>query len=195
LFLHCLLKANYIDKPYRGIIIKRGTFVTSFEVLSAEIGLSIQQLRTASKKLESTGEINRRSTTQGTILSVCNYDVYQEEEPSVLVESNGQSTFDQPKTNGQSTTTKNYKKLKKEKNQRIEPPKLSDVKLYFKESGKISEQDLIIESENFLNFYSDLNWKNKAGKHITEWRRQASSWANNYIKFNRKKNDKWGDPF
>jgi hypothetical protein len=40
-FIHCLLKANYKDKNWKGIQIKRGQFVTSTSKLSTELGLSI----------------------------------------------------------------------------------------------------------------------------------------------------------
>ncbi len=55
LFLHCLLMANHADVKFRGVMIKRGSFQTSFQMLSAETGLSIQNIRTALNKLEVTG--------------------------------------------------------------------------------------------------------------------------------------------
>ena len=77
LFLHLLLKANYEDKKWHGIVIKRGQLVTSFANLSAETGLSLQVVRSCLDKLQSTGEVNKQSTSQYTIITVCKYDKYQ----------------------------------------------------------------------------------------------------------------------
>ena len=39
-FLHCLLQANYKDKKWKGIMIRRGQFVTSYTHLAEETGES-----------------------------------------------------------------------------------------------------------------------------------------------------------
>lgn len=62
LFLHLLLNANYEEKKWRGLIIKRGQLVTSLNHLSEETGLTKQQVRTALCKLEATQEITRSVT-------------------------------------------------------------------------------------------------------------------------------------
>ena len=78
LFIHCLLKANYEEKHWRGITIPRGSFVTSYPKLAKETGLTVQQLRTALKKLKSTNEITKESTSDYTLISVVNYGRYQD---------------------------------------------------------------------------------------------------------------------
>ena len=44
LFIHCLLKANWEDKNWQGVNVKRGSFITSNQSLSAETKLTIQQI-------------------------------------------------------------------------------------------------------------------------------------------------------
>jgi len=61
---------------------------------------------------------------------------------------------------------------------------MSDVEAYFKERGKMIEFDILQEAENFINHYSDLDWKNNKGKKIKDWKRQAATWNNNYLKYN-----------
>jgi len=78
LFIHCLLRANFKDINYRGIIIKRGQFLTSYEKLSIETGLTKQQIRTSLKRLLSTHEITQQTTTHYSIISIKKYDEYQE---------------------------------------------------------------------------------------------------------------------
>lgn len=77
LFRHCLLKANYADKKWHDITIKRGQFVTSRSKLAFETGLSEQEVRTALKNLISTNDLTSEPSTQNTIITVVNYDLYQ----------------------------------------------------------------------------------------------------------------------
>jgi len=107
-FLHCLLKANHADRRYRGNVVKRGTFLTGRDLLSIETGLTVQQVRTSLDKLKSTNELTIKSSRQGTVIEVVNYDKYQ----SVTNES----TNDQPTSNQQVTSNKKDKNKKNEKN-------------------------------------------------------------------------------
>ncbi len=116
LFLHCLLKANYKDKNYRGSSIKRGSFVTGRDVLAKELGLSVQQVRTSLTKLKSTNEITINSSSQGTVIEVIKYNDYQE--------VTNKTTNEQPTSNQQVTTTNNINNI----NNTIEPYKMPDDK-------------------------------------------------------------------
>jgi len=78
-FIHCLLKANFKDKKWRGIIIKRGQFLTSLSSLSNETGLTIKQVRRAISVLEDTNELGKETTNLNTLISVTYYDKYQNE--------------------------------------------------------------------------------------------------------------------
>ena len=103
LALHFILKANYRAKKWKGLIIDRGQLVTSRGQLSEETGLSEMQIRTAIDKLDNCGFITKSGTRKYTIITVCNYDLYQQ----------SQDGFDngcQPTDNQQITTTKEYKK-------------------------------------------------------------------------------------
>jgi hypothetical protein len=190
-FLHCLLKANHKDKKYRGNVIKRGTFVTSLEIISLELNLTIQQIRTVFSKLESTGEINRQSNRRGTIISICNYNNYQDEEKNNNRQNNSKITGKQQATNRKVTGTKNEKNEKNEKN--IEPT-ISEVEEYFKSKDKIQSTHISLEAENFINHYESIDWK-RNGKKIKNWKLQASTWANNYVKFNPVRRNIHDNPF
>ena len=110
----CLLNANIKDKEWMGIIIPKGSFVTSLEHLAHENGTSIQQTRTALKKLVSTGEISLKSTNKFTQITVINWDKFQSF-PSELTNNqqttNKQLTNNQQTTNKQLTTTKQDNKI------------------------------------------------------------------------------------
>jgi len=103
MFIHCLLMANHKEKRWRGVTIKRGSFITSFSHLSSETGISLQSVRTAIKNLESTGEIKKESTSKNTLITIVNYDGYQNSQQR----PNKQITKLQHMDNKQITTTNN----------------------------------------------------------------------------------------
>ena len=79
LFIHFLLKANYTDKKWRGIDIKRGQFLTSTSKLSQETGLTQKQVRKSIEKLIKTGEVGKVTTSRNTMITVLSYNNYQQE--------------------------------------------------------------------------------------------------------------------
>ena len=113
-FLHLLLTANYEDKEWRGIAVKRGQVVTGRKKLSEELGISEQNVRTSLTRLKSTNEITIKTTNKFSVITVINYDTYQSHEASTNQQtnqlSNQQLTNNQPTTNQQLTTTKEIKK-------------------------------------------------------------------------------------
>lgn len=80
LFLHLLLTANHKDKKWQGITILRGQKLTSLEHLSKEVGLSLQQTRTALNKLKLTNEITIKSTNKNTLITIEKYSDYQDKD-------------------------------------------------------------------------------------------------------------------
>jgi len=74
LYLHLLLTANYSQKEWHGITICRGQRVCTLAGLSRETGLSVQQVRTILRRLETSGEIVSHSTSQYTLLTIEHYD-------------------------------------------------------------------------------------------------------------------------
>ena len=74
LFLYMLLKANHKDGKWQGVDVKRGQFISSLGNISNATGLSIQVIRTNLKRLEKTSEIEVKSTSQFTIVTICKYE-------------------------------------------------------------------------------------------------------------------------
>ena len=114
LFIYCLLRANYKDTKWRDIDIKRGQFVSSYNTLSVETGLSVQTLRTCFKHLKNSQELTSEPTSKFSLITILNYDKYQSELTSEL-------TGEQQATNKQLTTDN---KDNKEKNKRSTPKKI-----------------------------------------------------------------------
>lgn len=118
LALHFLLKANYQPKKWKGIIIDRGQLVTTRGQLSEETGLSEMQIRTAIDKLDNCGFITKSGTHKYTIITICNYDLYQQSQDGCdngyQPTDNQQITNEQPADNQQITTTEENKNTRRE---------------------------------------------------------------------------------
>jgi len=115
LFIHILLTANFDDKGWQGLTIKRGQLVTSREHLAEQTKLTVQQVRTALNKLKSTNEITIKTTNKYTIITINKYDEYQD----VNQQDNQQITNKQPTNNQQITTTKEYKNIRNKEDKEV----------------------------------------------------------------------------
>lgn len=126
IFLKCLLLANHEDKKWHGIKVPKGSFISSYENLSSKkANVSIQNVRTAIKKLKSTGELTIKSTNKFTIFQVQNWEKYQITNKQINRQTNKQLTNNQQTTNKQLTTTKEYKNIRiKENNYFVELEKV-----------------------------------------------------------------------
>ena len=107
LFQYCILRANHSDTEWRGQKIKRGSFITSLESLSIATGLSKMQVRTALKKLKKTNEITHQITRQNSIITVNNYDLFQDNNTQITHEI----TSKQHQNNIEITTDKELKRM------------------------------------------------------------------------------------
>jgi biotin operon repressor len=136
LFLYILLNANYEDKMWNGILIKRGELATSIEHLSNGTGLTYQQIRTCLKRLEATGEIFKKSTNKHTLIAVRKYNDYQDI-------NNKPITNKEQTNNKQITTTKEYKEIKKERNNTFS--QINQEKFYLIEN-KYEDIDSVYEN-------------------------------------------------
>lgn len=120
LFLELLLRANHRDQQWQGRVIKTGQCMVGRKQLAYDTGLTEQQVRTALKKLQNTGEITTESTNKFTIITVVNYSQYQDSEvsnqPTTQPTDNQQVTNNQPTDNQQVTTNKNDKNDKNVRN-------------------------------------------------------------------------------
>ena len=146
LFLYMVLKANHKDNKWQGNDVKRGQFISSLGNISSATGITIQQIRTILKKLEKTNEIKVKSTSQFTIVTICKYECYQDENE----EANKPITNNQQTSNKQSTTNKNEKKEKNEKEV------ILDSWIEYRKSAKktLTQQSIksiLVKMENYTN--------------------------------------------
>lgn len=139
LFLHMMLKANWKKAKFKGVDIERGSFASSYQSLSSETGLSIQNIRTSIRKLKSTGEITVTKYSKFTVFTVNNYCEYQKSNKV----SNAEPTGNQQATNSQVTT---IEEDKKERNKEI----YRDDKSSLRQTESVRR---VIEAWNSLSEY------------------------------------------
>lgn len=205
LYFHCVLKANFIDKKWQGIDVEKGSFITSIDKLKSELGLTSQNVRTSLKKLEKSKNITIRTTNKFTVITVCNYDSYQDKSTYTNKQTNSPLTINQQSTNNQLTTTNNsnnsnnlnnLKDIDKKSSKKASKPK-SKIKTFktinkdeFIESVRNSKKDLqdalIFE---FIDYWSEMDDKNKMRfqlqktwsieSRLRKWKSNNEKWGNN----------------
>lgn len=120
LFVHLLLRANYRPVRRKGQILERGTLLTSREELARETGISERTIRTCLNRLKSTNEVTGKTTSHGTLLTICNYDKYQGESDATDQRSDQQTdrqvTSDRPTSDQQVTSAIYNKNIKNIRN-------------------------------------------------------------------------------
>ena len=81
-FVHLLLKAQIKDETYKGIRIKRGDVVASYGSIGKSLSLTYDQSRTAIEHLKSTNEITIKRHPKFLVISIVNYNRYQDKSQS-----------------------------------------------------------------------------------------------------------------
>lgn len=154
LFIHLLLTANWQDKFWRGILIKRGDKITSIQHLSEETSLTNKQIRLSLKKLEKTGEIKTKKTNKYTAVTLVKYNDYQTcEEKKGKQEGNEAANKRQTKGK-QRATTKPLEELKT-----LEPlEEKNTLPLDFKSNGREANIFFLpIETDEDCDFDEPIN--------------------------------------
>lgn len=183
LFVHCLLSANHKSAKWRSTEVKRGQFVSSRQKLSTALKLSEQQIRTALKKLEITGEITSEGTSQHTVFTVVNYDQYQNSNQQNNQQITSEITNDQPTDNQRITTNNNVtmkQRNKKEKRDTTIPENFEitdEMKSWAKGAG------ITIDLKSATDSWKD--YSASKDKRFTDW---VAAWRNGM-----KKAQQWAD--
>jgi len=115
-----LLNANHSDKTkmFNGalITVKRGQFVFGLEAFSATSKISISKLRRLIKLLENNQMIDRQKTNKFSIISITNYDDYQDSDSQTAGKETGKPQANDRQSNKPATTLEECKEVKNDKN-------------------------------------------------------------------------------
>lgn len=108
-WIYLLLQANYEERDFKTITIHRGELVRSQTQIAADTGLSLKSVRTALEHLEATGEVARKRHGKIVVISIPNYDRYQDNR-----QDNGSLTAGWRQSDGADERKKEGKKGRRE---------------------------------------------------------------------------------
>ena len=142
LFIHLLLKANWKNKKWKWIEIKRWEIITGRRQLAKETWLTEQQIRASLYKLKSTSkstnELTIKSTSKFSTIKLNNFEWYQQ---------------DNQQTTHQTTTTKEYSNIIiKEKNINIRKENKSEIENYLEDLNNSNTFSYILLN-SFMNLW------------------------------------------
>jgi hypothetical protein len=178
-FLYLLLSANFETKKWMGITIERGQLVTGRKKLASELKVSERNIRTCLSNLEKTGELTIKTTNKYSIITICNYDTYQDINNINDQQSDQPSTSNRPATDQQPTTTKEVKKEKKDKN--VKKIKYAEfVFLTEEEYKKLVDKHSVYWTKKMIEALD--NYKGAKGKTYKSDYRAILSWVEEKIK-------------
>lgn len=111
-FFHLIVTANYEDKDFEKITVKRGERVISYPKLAVELGLTERNVRTAIKHLKETGEVTVKSYAKFSVITVNNYNQYQSSDRQL---TDSRQASDSQVTGDCQSSDNNERKIKKDK--------------------------------------------------------------------------------
>lgn len=188
--------ANYKDREQ----LKRGQLVCTYkdiqEGLSWYIGYrkemySKSQCETALKALKKATMITTTRTTRGMVVTICNYDFYQNpdnyENHTITTARSTREPHDLRHDTEESKNDKNDKNKEegtppKKKTTRFKPPTQEEVQAYADEKG------LTIDAEKFCDYFISVGWTvGKSGKKMKDWKAAVRNWVRRNKEFSAEK--------
>jgi hypothetical protein len=172
IWLWCLCKANFKDKSVplkigKGetiVRVKRGSFIFGRNKAEDELFIDGSTIYKSMQKLKDLSMIEIKSNNQYSIVTISNYDAYQDSK-SYKVTSKEQPSNNQVTTKEQpSNTTKNYNNVNKDKNvnnledsdfNEIEILPLNNQEEKRKKVAPKKENETIIATDEFLELWNE----------------------------------------
>jgi len=177
LWAYLLLRANhdhkevFIDGGLKPL--KPGQFVTSRLQISVDTGIEQSKVERILKCFQNEHQIEQQSSTKYRIISIVNWQKYQESEQHFEQQVNSKRTASEQQVN----TDKNERmKEKKEHAQKFNPPSVEEVKAYCRERGNN------IDAQYFHDHYEARGWIPKGYKsQMKNWKAAVRTWERNPI--------------
>lgn len=171
LLIYLLIKVNWTDKKWKGILIEAGSLVTSWERLSKDTGLSKQQVRTAMSKLENSKEVTRKATNKNQHIRLVKWEKLQSDEDHNK-QTNRQLTGKQHSNNIQITPTKESKEYKEGKEEHI--PAIEEF-ISHARTIDIWQESMLFQLKAKYNSWKDQGWKDGNDKKIKNWKNKLNN--------------------
>ena len=194
LWIRLLLETNYQDRGWQGMVVPKGTLITSVKSLAEKTGLSIQQTRNKLNHLQTTNEITIKSTNRYSLITINKWAEYQggDEKPTnkPTNETSQNQQTDYAETNN---TIRNKEEEEIKKNLNVAPKRLK--KPFVKPSYEEVRSYLIangfdqVDAQRFIDYYEKNDWTVKDGKggrrKMSNWKNCCQTWALNEMRYNK----------
>lgn len=176
-FIHLIFMANWEDKQWHGITIKRGQFVSSIENLRFQHGhgkrkkrLTTKQVRTLISRLKTTNELASESNSQFTLYTIVKYNDYQDINSTNTSEVASEVASEGQAKGKRRATTKELIRINKNVNKAFVPPTLLEVQTYCKDRSSV------IDPELFFMTYDSQDWIKANGQPVKNWKSTLVTW-------------------
>ena len=117
MLVHLIVMANRQPGRWKGVELQRGQLITGRHALSMQTGISERACRTCLERLKTTKEIAITTTSQYTLITVLNYDTYQDRTDK-NDQQNGQTNGTPATSERPQTRSKEGKEEEREKGKR-----------------------------------------------------------------------------
>lgn len=166
--LRLIIGANFKETDWRGIHLMPGEIITSLQGLSSQSGLSVSKIRTAIKRLKTTGYLTCETTNRYTRIFLTDKAFFQgysnESDMQNDTQTDNQSTCERQ----QRKKDKNDKKVDSPR-KRFTPPTVEEVAAYCRERKNS------IDAQRFVDYYASKGWKvGNAG--MKDWHTTVRNW-------------------
>lgn len=176
IWIWCLCKANFKDRSVplkigKGetiVNVKRGSFIFGRNKAEEELFIDGSTIYKSMQKLELMDMIKIQSNNQYSIVTICKYNEYQQNE-NYKVTTNEQPSNNQVTSNEQpSNTTNTLPKVKNDNNvKQINIPDFEEFKIYaLEKKSNICLENLKLKYDSWI----ENGWKNGNGKEIKNWK-------------------------
>ena len=176
--IHLLVDAQFKDDDH----LKRGQILIKKEELAKDCNLTYDAIRTAFKSLGASGEVRTERCGRMTLVTICNYDSYQDasqDNPNIVPDSSQDNPNEIPITSQtileqgikETGNKENKKKLSNDsKEKRFVPPSVEEVQEYADSIG------FNLDAGYFVDFYAANGWKQKGGQKLSDWKAAVRNW-------------------
>lgn len=176
LWVWCLVKANHKDSQFMGDYVKRGQFITGRFKAANELGVDPSRWVRGMDRLEVLGCITQESNNKRTLVTICNYETYQECDDdyrtTIEQQSNNNRTQEKECKNERIDLSKDKSKAIKSPSARFSKPTIQEV------SEFCTNRQNGIDPEAFIAHYESNGWR--VGKNpMKDWRQAVVTWEKN----------------
>lgn len=167
-WIHLLMDAYYEPGEWKGVKIGRGQLTVGRTAYAVRCGISERQFRTCMERLKATSEITTKTTNKYTLVTICQYDLYQSNTFETTSTTTNEMANERP-TNDQPTTTIKEVKNKRTKEDSSIHPELEDV------VGFCKSENFKMNPTAWHDYYKSNGWK--VGKvPMKDWKACVRNW-------------------